>query len=401
MVTAVDALARLGLQGARGAGSLSFPGDGDFASKLTLGQIIKGRVLRSYDGGQRHLVDFGGEQRVVDSSVPLRPDEVFQGRVVGLGEKVQLQKLAAETPAAAAAPAALPQRPAGAADGSLAALFARFGVELPPARVAEAQVVVNRLPQPATAASAALVLAKLGLPLDAQLIRLLHARLSGQEAVDTSRGAVQLATAPAAVQHAAAVAPPVEALAAALAQLAAPLPLPVPAAGHDAALATSTSGDGGGARRDPREPGSRLLNVQTGGAVAHRLGRLPLLVDGRLLELELALFDEPGEGGDGGAAPAVPRHRQVVIGLDTASLGRVEVRARIAGRHLALTMNTDASERTQALAGHAAALRESLSSLGFEVDAMAYETQAAGAPGAPLQAVVEHLITPGSVRLWA
>ena len=44
---------------ARGAPSISFTGGGDFASKLTLGQIIKGRVLRSYEGG-RYAIDFGG-----------------------------------------------------------------------------------------------------------------------------------------------------------------------------------------------------------------------------------------------------------------------------------------------------------------------------------------------------
>ena len=379
----VDALTQLGAQIARAAPSLTFPGEGDLASRLTLGQIIKGRVLRSYDG-QRYLVDFGGDRRVVDSTVPLRPDEVFHGRVVGLGEQVQLQKLAAgsaEAPMTESVPL-----PAGPRDGTpLAELFARYRAEVPAAQLDAASPVVARLPQPELAALGALVLAKLGLPLEPSLIRALHARLAGAGAADARSSALHLDTAaPAATRLESAV----PALASALA-----------GAMVDQQTVSTASGQGGGdSRRGPRDPAARILNLQTRGAVAHSLGLLPLLVDGRLVELELALFDEGGSSGDD-VAPA-PRHRQIVIALDTETLGHVEVRARIAGTRMDLSLATESSAQTLALSMHSGRLSEDLRALGFEVDSLAYLTQPAAATSAPVQCTVEHLITPGSVSRW-
>ena len=75
------------------SGSLFLPGGGEFANKLAIGQIIKGRVLRHYEGN-RYLVSFDGQEKVVDSAVPLRPQEIIHGRVVGLGEKIELKRVA-------------------------------------------------------------------------------------------------------------------------------------------------------------------------------------------------------------------------------------------------------------------------------------------------------------------
>lgn len=378
-----DALAPLAAQLARASPSLSFPDEGDFASRLTLGQIIKGRVLLSYDT-QRHLVDFGGQRRVVDSAVPLRPDEVFHGRVVGLGERVQVQKLASE-PTAPRAPEADTRAPAGDEAEPLAALFARYRVDLPPARIQAAAPTVSRLQPSAPAALGALVLAKLGLPLEPSLIRALHARLAGQQPPDAAATALRLEIgAPSAGPRSdGATAPLAQTLAGLLAGTG-------PSAG-------GTDGDGEPDPRRPRDAAQHLLNVQTGGRIAHRLGVLPLLVDGRLLTFEVALFDEPPPE----AEAAVPRHRQIVIALDTEALGRVEVHARLAGSRMALTLSTSGSEGTLALSLHGAALRAAIESLGFEVDDLRYATHAAPLPGAPLQRTVEHIVNPGSVSRWA
>ena len=64
--------------------SLIFGADRDFLSTLTMGQIIKGRVLRHYEGS-RYGVEFGGQERVVDSAIALRSGDVIHainGRTV-------------------------------------------------------------------------------------------------------------------------------------------------------------------------------------------------------------------------------------------------------------------------------------------------------------------------------
>ena len=70
----VDSPFALGGRAAGGAQLLLLQGDADFAARLTLGQIIKGRVLRAYDQ-QRYAVEFDGQRRTVDSAVPLTVGE--------------------------------------------------------------------------------------------------------------------------------------------------------------------------------------------------------------------------------------------------------------------------------------------------------------------------------------
>ena len=79
---------------ARAGKSLWVQGDPEFAATLRLGQVLKGKVLRHFEGG-RYLVSFGGQEKVVDSGVPLRTGEVLYGRVMALDDKVHLQRVSA------------------------------------------------------------------------------------------------------------------------------------------------------------------------------------------------------------------------------------------------------------------------------------------------------------------
>lgn len=398
----VDALAQLGAQLARGAGALSFADDGGMGARLTLGQIIKGRVLRSYEGG-RHLVDFDGQQRIVDSAVPLRADEVFHGRVLAIGEKVQLQKLASPTPQTDST--AVPPKPRDT-EATLAALFERYRAQVPPAQLDSTAALVARLPQPQHAALAALVLAKLGLPLEPAWIRALHARLNGERAGGAQQPALRLETAaaqPALLDTA------VQALAAAMAGLmsappASPETAATTAAQPSASPVAALAADGAPPQpkkqrgQSPpdfgaRDTAQRILNLPTPGAVAHRLGTLALVVDGRLLELDVALFDEAPDD----AAPDPMRHRQIVIALETAALGRVEVRAQMVGTRMQLTLATTTSEQTLALSLHSQHLRQALQALDWQLDSLNYVTQHSEPRSGAVHSVVEHIINPGSV----
>ena len=68
-----------------------------------------------------------------------------------------------------------------------------------------------------------------------------------------------------------------------------------------------------------------VLNAQTGGSVAHRVATLPLLLDGELVELDVAMF---AQGGDAQREQAEGiRHRELVFALTTPALGHIEIRA--------------------------------------------------------------------------
>jgi hypothetical protein len=68
---------------------LEQPGGG-LAARLQLGQIVQGQVLR-HDVGSRYVVRILGQEAVVDSASPLRPNEMLRGRVTALKDRVELE----------------------------------------------------------------------------------------------------------------------------------------------------------------------------------------------------------------------------------------------------------------------------------------------------------------------
>jgi hypothetical protein len=315
--------------------------DAALAARLALGQVIQGQVLRHYEGS-RYLVRFLGQERVVDSAAPLRPNEVFCGRVVALDERIELERV--EHPAAPAPGAAgeAPDEPwlalgAGRAAQVIEELFRRYRASLEPQHAERLRRLVGRAPRPERMALAGLVLAKAGLPLEGELVEALYAVL------DQRRGVL------------------------------APL---------------------GEAASWP--PAQRVLNAQVGGSVAHRAGTLRLESGAAAIEVEAALFEE-----DRAATPASGmRHQKLVLSLETERLGRLVVRALMADTHIRVVLATEAAQATSALLRHGEALAHGLARAGWQVDEISYETRdpQAGAHGnAVAAAAAEHLVIPGSV----
>ena len=85
-------VATLNQNGQLSANRILFAGEDDFAAKLTIGQILKAKVLRHHEGS-RYMVSFNGQEKVVDSSIPLTPGELIEGRVKSLGKQVELQRV--------------------------------------------------------------------------------------------------------------------------------------------------------------------------------------------------------------------------------------------------------------------------------------------------------------------
>ncbi|MFO1197506.1 MAG: flagellar hook-length control protein FliK [Burkholderiaceae bacterium] len=374
--------------GTRSAASISIAGGGDFARSLALGQIVRGRVLRAAPGG-RWLVDFDGRVKVAESAAPLRADEVVVGRVVALGEQVELQRV--HTSVSAGAPSA-------AASGAATTSAAMTSAAATSAAVTSAATANATAPGAAVrpagdgrAAIAARVLSKLGVERSREALRAVDEALR-----EGARGSMF----------------PLHARAIRLETRDAGAPGPGPALAPAAAATFATSEDSG--RSAPTLPallarlidvrpglGRRLLNLQGGGALGHRVGTLPLLVDGSLRALDLALFDQsgPASGAPADGASAPPRHGEAVFAVTTRRLGRVEVRATIAGDHVRVRMSAPDDAGARELARHAAPLAADLEARAWRVDELAY--RGGTISGAVPRAVLGHLVAPGSVSVLA
>jgi hypothetical protein len=377
---------------ARADARISLPAGAEFASKLTLGQIIKGRVLRQQDGG-RYLVSFEGSERVVDSSVPLRTGELLQGRVLALGDRVELERVG-EAPASAA------QEDANVADQAFSALLTKpeqdidsaFGRARAPLDAAGREIVASSLRRAEDTAAllqSAVALAKLGLQQQPLLLQAVYRALRSQPPVagaSAAAGARSLAAGAALAQQ---IRDFLRADTGAGADSALDLPAEAPVADSLQAAPQSQAGSAGDTSA---QLGKWLLNAQTQGSVAHRVGTLPLLIGNRLVEVDVAMFEQSGQGA---RAPGT-RHRQLVFVLNTERLGRVELSAALTDDRARIRIAAQSEGTASYLAEHTGALRSAVEALGWRVDELTYETHASE-HNAAVRAVVEHMVSQDSL----
>jgi plasmid stability protein len=364
--------------------------------ELSLGQIVKARVLRHYDegGGGRYLVSLEGRERVVDSSVPLKTGEIIRGRVVALGDRVELQPLPEEN--AAAAPAAAAPKPDASVTSptdELTAAFANAGLKLDD----EARSVLTRAlrgaEDPQALLLAALTLAKIGLPLDPALMNAIQTLLRKHPAAEPLAEPAEAfalssgPTLPAQLREAVKTALARSETASSVETPATPADLSGAGAQDRQAPGDGGSGDGSG------QLGQWVLNAQTGGSVLHRVGTLPLIIGGRLIEVDVALFEQDARRAKQGEA----RSRHLVFVLNTEGFGGVEVSARLVNSHVRVRFKSDRNATLDLLAGRQNELRRQLTQLGWVVDEIAYEPKAGDEGNPAYRAVVDHVISQGSL----
>jgi len=323
----------------------------DLAARLVLGQIVRAQVLEQQEGN-RYLMRILGQTTLAESALPLKAGDVFQGRVVGLQDRVQLERV--EVHDIQQDVDVSQHVGASRAAELIEDLFRRYRATLDPRDATALERLVARAARPERMALAGLILRKLGLALDAGLLESLAETLA-RPALAPIGGAVEI----------------------------------------EINEENSTQEIDDSMRPAPAQwpAAQRVLNAQGGGSVAHQLGVLPLVFDGRVVEVELALFEE-GEG----RHQDTLRHRKLVVAFDTERLGRVQARALTAGDHIRVALGTETSAATNSLLRYGESLSRALAGAGWQVDELSHETRARPETSATVSAAVEHLITPGSIN---
>ncbi len=409
----VDQLAGVLQDALSRSGGWSVEGDASFNRTLTIGQILKARIMRHYEGG-RYLAEIDGQQKVVDSTIPLRVGEQVRGRVTALGERVQLQRVA-DKPGAAGQDAVSKQVIPGRSKHWLDALFARYEASLGSADRSTLLRQAARVPNQKLMALGGLVLSKLGTQLHTDFLRALYRVLDTEQLrqiVENLDSPCRLACANGA-SHAEdqdAVQPLAGLMegahfeawrrSAATVQDVELNALPVNSSAHQKQNSslhsdnpgTHTGWTWGEAHREWLL-GERLLNTQNEGSVSHRLTHLPLWFGDRLVEIRVALFAQR----EASCSEAGIRHRRLVISLETEHLGPLEIRVTLADRHVRLSLTTGEASATEFLARHFGELKTVLSAQGWEIDEIDYLTESSVESDAAVQAVVEHHIAQDSL----
>lgn len=170
------------------------------------------------------------------------------------------------------------------------------------------------------------------------------------------------------------------------------MPAQISSGGADDRQPADQGGAGSGAGSE-RELGQWVMNTQTGGAVAHRVGTLPLLLGGRLVEVDVALFEQDARQSRQGE----PRSRHLVFVLDTQALGGVEVSARLVDARLRLRFAAEREATLELLAGRREELSRQLAQLGWSVDEIVYEARADAVQSGAYRAVADYVVAQGSL----
>jgi Flagellar hook-length control protein FliK len=400
------------IQGA--SGKFFLPGAGEFADKLTLGQIIKGKVLRQFDGN-RYLVNFDGHERVVDSTIPMKTGELLHGRVIGIGERVEMQRVQFNNDSGAGSalpmPAPAQVSPPGTMTATLETMLAGYQVTLRDTDQAVLAQAMRGARDGQAMAMAGILLNRIGLPQSQELLNALYGTLQSRRVSGTEQEPFNVqplldAVAGTGVPTAAVVAKISELARQAMDQA------NTAQSGHEnrepttadnnAQTVSSANQDAGQTRAEPdtgsqqfaKQLGQFLLNVQTEGSVSHRAGTIPLLLGNRLIEVDVAMFEQRRDAEQKHEA----RHRHLIFRLNTETLGKVEISARLVGAHVRVRITADDEAGTGTLANHADVLRRALNEAGWSIDEIVYETRSGEAHNTVAHAVVEHVISQGSLN---
>lgn len=392
--------------------SLILPADTEFASTLTLGQVIKGRVLRQVDT-HRYAVAFGSQEKVVDSTIPLRSGELIHGKVTALDDYVHLRRIYPNESQAV-------QRSADAINGLaqhahadkevLTELLQQYRAALYPDEQNLLQRLSVSLPNPKLLAMSGLVLNKLGLRMTPELVRALYLVISNgkllPEATESKTSPkLEVASATDQLLDKSVVTGLSAFLSFLSKQQAEQIQLGTHALQNkglpgqhstdktipDASLSSGQHSQQGDDAY--RHLGQQLLNVQNESSVAHRLINVPLWFGDRLVEIQLALFSQR----EGVAVePDSPRYRKLAFSLDTEVLGHIDVVAHVVEHRLKLLVTATSHKATDFISGYLRDLQMVLRDYGWHLDEIDYQVSS-GAPSNALFSVVEHHITPDSL----
>jgi hypothetical protein len=373
---------------------LRFQSDGASRHALEPGQMLQARVLQSFQGG-RYLLDVAGEERVVDSSLPLRVGETFRARVLAVGEQVVLERLRdAATPRqelpqdAARAPPAWLQR----TDDEIAlALFRQHGPLLTQqewqALAAQAGGVDAK-----DLVLSALATRRAGLPLDPALLNSLIDALSGESLAGIGQEALSVNLVAGAQA---------EATRDNAQELAASIDRQLhQAQGDHGADIGAGNGDGDTESGDQARRAwiaQRLLNAQQPGALAHRMMSLPLAIDGRLVEFRIALFDVSG---DADLTPEL-RQRSLRIALDLDGLGKIDLLARVVDSHVRVDVLAASEAAAATLGGQDRLLSRALGALGWTLDGASYAVKPSEAGDVVVRTVMERIVAGDNFNMVA
>ena len=410
-----------GLLGALGSGgqaqTFSLTPSPTLRDGLKVTDVITGSVQSNLGNG-KYSVQFFGEKYIVESPTPLKADEILHGRVVGIGDKVELQRVFQEK--AAADKQGIKQANLqhlydhGKAGLRAAEVLQNYRVALSADEQLALISVLKGSGESEAVTLSAVVLNKMGLPISTSSLSTLYPVLSTtlQQKFNLQDITAHIDFKAGSGSGAAATSSEtIAGLSAFIASVVNELPeaqlknkpstetneSDLNDANHDLISGqddlNSENGNQGQTSDDLLFDTRRLLlNAQSDGAVSHRVAVVPFMVNDKLIEVDVALFSQRHQFNENSI-----KYKKIVLSLNLDMLGKIDIEIALANKHARVRMNTEKNIITDEMVKYMPQLKNDLQSHQIKIDELSYETSAADNLGKVIGSVVDHYVTQDSL----
>lgn len=385
-------------------------GNQQWLDTLTAGQILKGRIMRHFGEG-RYGVNFSGQERVVDSAIPLSVGEILTGKIVGLAEhSVHMHIIpTAKAPLHEVSPLGLEWAKQNSSLGNIKVLAEQLGLQLDQLQLNAIAQGSKGLGAPELAMKIGFFVAKHGLPVSPELIRAVYARIDEPSKFISEDGFLPD------IDHLVATnsleqAPVVKLLQQYLIEYDKPQYLNEEGQKHLGVQAVLPSAPWKAEavsqetqQYSDKEERNRsdlwnlcfaiLLNAQTGAVYQHQFKSLPIVVNDRLVEFDLALFDH----GKKEFLEGEVQSRHLKFSLMT-NFGLVSLNATILNNRVHLQVMCESQWLMKELALYQLDLTNHLQEAGWRLDRVEYEL--GDKVITPAEAVIHHVLEQDSLNVF-
>lgn len=365
----------------------------DFASKLTLGQVIEARVMRHHEGN-RYSVSIQGKERIIDSANPLQNGQLIEGRVKSIGKRVEIQqtntiidpKNQLSTNHAKLTNLVTDQTNSKTDDIAIRQFFADKQVTLSKQELHTLKEAMKTALPPHAMLLSGLAIKKAGVGLNKESL---------------SSVAKLLIESPYQKNHA-------HIRDAAVSQIEAKAPLPLVSKDTIEDLSESMrsfaflgggkSGNEQSGHHFSQDKGNHwlarwILNTQDDSSMNHRLMTFPVWLGDKLTEIRMALFDQEHKSADFHKLP----FKKAVFTVKLDVLGTITVSSLAHGGHISVNISSENSDATLYIASYASELKQLMREMDWHVDSLKYSTEKQSPFDESTHSVVEHYINKDSI----
>lgn len=381
-------------------------------STIDLNQLLSGVVKQDLGEG-KYIVQFRGEDLIVESKPELKLNDIIYGRVIGIGDKIELQRIVKENESADKQ-SFIQQKfdflySFGKVGQSVSVVLQNYRVSLSKDEQLALIEVLKITTSENTLSLTAVVLKKIGIQVTKDTLNTLYPVLSSElkqkfnlqniiaEVNFSSK--IDSSNKPEVIKE----------LAEFIYTVADKFPnAHAQSSDVDTTNYEKTTGeirlhiDMDMSSRDEKDkknhldPARILLNTQSDSSVSHRVSIVPFMINNELVEVDVALFSQKQ-----GQIQGANNHKRIILSLDMDAIGKLEAEINIIGKHARININTENNLVTNELVNYMPTLSSDFEANDFKIDELSYGAKKSNSVGKVIESVVEHYITQDSLsRLY-